>query len=896
MTRIAGGRMGAAAAVWLAWAALAFAGCTADPLGVRDGAVGDSGRQDGAGGDAAGDDVGPDGRVPSDGGEPDMADMADVGAGGAGGLDLAVDEGFDMAIDEGVGGGEVVEPPPFEQVAVTRRGSDTFFVWVDADGQVVSAEVDDDARIVDGPRVVAIPEVRPERVAALEVDGYPWVAFGAADAPVALFQVDLPEETRVELDGLFGPPLLAAASDGVLVIARTAEGALAWQRVSNELEVEPRVVDDFELDMPDDATAVSAGVVLFFSDAGQCLQIRDADWQAAGTFVCPGGNQSRLISDGQRALVSRIYAFGVDQNIGVTGLYEDTGDYRISFFELSSGTAFSNDGDERPVVGGRVIDQARRLVASVVGPRSTWDSVQSWTDTSEWPFDRVRAMARRTLPDRARTGRCAVGGARCSVADDCDEGACEGAAGSEYLVALGFRGDGRPRIQTFELRQRFLNQPAYDIEFDPGCIPVPEVCDGLDQDCDGSRDDGRCCAGDRISDVDYRWETDRPIATVVEDGRQRYAFVAGDVERNDAYRVMFRYADTYQWQGRTFGMRQFDDAPGDLRLTFNDAVDARFLLAAGGVTAMVARQYVEGGEGDWAVFMGHPDRTPEQGPPRAVAPLPGCSEVLAADTLNHRSIAANPAGEQFLVVCPEKIVRVYAVVGGLGNVEYLAEQFDIPEIGWATINRGGVAELDILLGYEVADEGAWAVRALTIEGDQPGEPEQGFLPLQLTLQRLRPNDAADPIHLHPVATRAPIQIRDSGQARLAFNQVEANGSARTEWRNVLLAPDPIRTVFSPASFRIFSTGEVPPAGDAETATAWWATDVTANNGLYNLWSTEPVFRVDAPVAYWYAAQGSYGNDLDNVDVSAYDVLIVSPTDDSGTNWRLVTRETDCTEL
>lgn len=885
----------------LAVLALALSGCVADPIGsVADDAEGTGGFDTGL--DAFGGDGG--GGAGGDGG-PDMRDMdpQDAADGDAPPVDA---EPVDMPIDEGTGGvpfdpcaeddvmpGEpVVEPPTHAQAAVTRRGSETYFVWVDDAGALVSLEVGEDGLATGDPEVIELPDVRPERVVAREVGGYPWVAYGALDAPIVVFQVDLPGLTRIELDGLFGPPLIAAAGDGIMVFGHTADGALAWRRVTNDLDVEPLIVDAYGLDMPDDVAGVQAGVVMLFADAGQCVQISDVDWQPSGTFVCPTGD-GRVISDGQRAIVSRVFTFGADQRIGVTGLYADTGNYSISFFETRAGTRFQGEGAERPVIGGRVIDGVRQISASVIGLNEAWDTVESWATTAEWPFDRTRALARRVLPDRVRQGTCTADAdrGRCLRNADCDDGPCVGGVGADHLLALDFRADGRPRVCTYPMNRRSVGDPAYDIDTARGCIPQPEQCDRIDQDCDGRLDDGRCCEGNDT--VRYTWTTPLPVATIQDGDGLRYEILVGDVELNNAYRVMYRLHDTTRWEGKVINLRQAPNAqPDAIQITFNNAIDGRFLLAAGGITGLVARHVeVEGGEPQWAIFMGHPSRGPDQFPPRPLALL-DCTDVLAADTLTHRSPAGgNAAGEQFVVVCPDKIVRVHAIEGG-ENVVYPTAAYGIPEggIGWATIERGE-SEVQILVGYE-AEPGFWAVRNVQLDGNSDAAPtvtEQ--VPAEVLSSD--PLARAWPIHRHPVFGRAPIQIIGDRSARLAFRTTDEGGSPITEWREVLLAPDPQRTVWSPRRFRIYSAGPVEPDPGFQSATGWWAADVTGNGGVYNLWSIEPVFVVQGEVATWYATGGSYGNDDQNLDIGRFDVAIITPTDDSDRNWRFITRESVC---
>lgn len=788
--------------------------------------------------------------------------------------------------------GPEVDPPDYTEVAVIRGGEASFFLWIDAAGDLLRLRVGADGR-AGAPERLESPAVRPETVVALDVGGHPWVAYGDATSPVVLFQVDLPRLTRTVLD-VHGPPLLAAAGDGVLVIGKDPEGALSWQRVDNDLTVEAPYVDRLGLELPDAAAGVPAGVVLGYDGPGQCIQIDDRDWRPSGNFLCPGG-QMQLLSDGRQTLISRLYTFGNDQSVGVRPLYARADDYRLGFFEVSAGTRFRAEGPRRPMVVARIYDGARRLVASVVDPEETWDTVETWTDTTDWPFARVRAMARRSLPALAREGTCDDGSA-CVLADDCGGDPCAGGVPAEHLLALDFLIDGRPRVRRYPMLRRRVGTPAYGIDRPDGCVPQVEVCDLLDQDCDRLVDDGLCCLS--TANISYRWTTLRAVAHTEENGRLSYDMLLADVQSNNAYRLLYRYADSDEWAGKTLNLRQDPSGvPGNLGIRFEGAREGRFLISAGGITGLVARQVeADGSDGDWALFLAHPNRVgPDDAPPRPVVPL-DCDEVLAADALVHASPAnqlGDGSGEQIVIVCPDKMLRIYTV-GGRPDGVYPFAGFSLTPVEWATIARTGEAELEVMVGYPVPGEGLWAVRVFEFDGEGHDPPRLGLVPGQLA--GMGPTDAAAPIHRHPVTGRPPIQIRPGPRARMAFEEQDARGNDITVWRDALLGPEPDRIVFSPRRFRLFASAAVEPEAGFAEATGWWAANVQGDDRLYGLWSTESVFELQGPIAAWYATQGTYFLDDQFFDISRYDLGIVFPThpdEADHTRFRFITRETRC---
>ncbi len=859
--------------------ALCCAACVADPLPLGDGGA---------------DDRGPDGEPPPDG--------------ALDGLDVAFDRGrppdavpvvpdaapdvLDAAPpvpDEGPIGPEV--PPPGEgEVAVTARAGETFFVWIDDAGDVIGLRVDADGEPGE-PTVLDAPARRPERVVAVTADGHPWVAYGSSDGPIVAFEVDLPRRTRRVLDALRGPPLLARAADGVLVIGTTADGALAWQRIDNDLRVEPPIVDPLGLPPPDDAAGIGSGVVLAWQGAEQCIQLDDADWRPTTNFLCRGG-QMRLLSDGRRALVSRVAAVGNDEAIVVESLFDHEEDFQVAFFELSAGTRFPVDGDERAVIGSRIIDGSRRLAVSVIGAGRSWDTAETWADASALPFDRVGAFARHTLPALAREGVC-PDGAACFGPLDCGRRACEGGVEADHLLALDFRVDGRPLVRRLPLVRRAIGQPPYAIPDPGGCLARAERCDLVDQDCDGRVDDGLCCLS--TANVSYRWHSLRPVARSMVDGAPRYDFLFADVNTNNAYHLLYRFEGTDEWTGKSIPLRQDPSGvPGNLGINFFGARDGRFAVAAGGIAGLVARAVDEDGvAGGWALFMDHPGRRIEEGDadaPRPLVPL-NCDRILAVDVLEHDSPASgNPDGEQVLVVCPDKMIRIYAVHPDRDGM-WTFERFTLPPVSWATINRRGRGRLEVMVGFEVPGEGGWAVRAFEFDSDSEEAPAVAVLPDALS--RLEGGEAAHPIYRHPIPGRPPIQVRSGSGARLAFAERDRLGNPVTAWRDALLGPAPERITFSPTAYRLFASGPVEPVAGFDEATGWWAVDVTGNDETFDLWSVAPIFKVQGPVAAWYATRGSYGLDDPLFSITRYDLGLIQPITEDDTQWRFVTRETRC---
>lgn len=852
-------------------------GCTADPvplpdLGGAGGFGGFDGRFDadpvdqGEDADGADDADVADGPLTDDMTAGDLGDL-DGGAGGMGGVPdmMAVDLAVDMEPDEGAGGGPAVEPPSFEVVAVSRRGQDTFFAWVDAAGQLVQVSVDAAGR-QGALEVVELPIQVPTRVVAHEAEGHPWVAYGAEGAPIVVYQPDLPQVTRIELDDLFGEPLLAPAGDGVLVFGQTEEGTVAWRRVSNELEVEPRVADALGIEAPTDAAEVAVGVVLMLGEEEQCIEISREGWQATTNFVC-AGDRARIVSDGQRALLTMLFQFGNSQRIGVRTLYGKTDEQRVAGLGLAQGLAYPMDGPRRPVIG---LNNTAQTQVSVIGPYETWDSLETWEDLSSSPFGRVRGLAQRALPGRASE------------------------AGAQWLVALDFRSDGLPRVRLLPLVRR----GAHSIEVDANCVARAEVCNLTDEDCDTLLNNGLCCMGVRPT-VSYRWTLpgNQTVAQVETPEGMRYEFLVADVENADAYRAVYRIAGTSRWEGKTFLLSQAGEAaPRELGVAFEGAVEGRMLLGAGGTHTLIARRApVEGGDqpGGYAVFFKNQSDNDPAAPRLKTAVDLDCSEVLAADVLDHSVPADGAGGEQIVVVCPDKIMRIHANVG-IMNAIYPVETLSLPRLAWATTMRTRSDQLWILVGYEFGGgEGYNVARFDIAAGGRPtpfGQPGGA-------LNLLTGFSAMNPIYLqplHPLDSRPPVQIIDERYVRVPFQETNVDGQESLVWREARLAPMPTRTehVRRFDGHQLFSAGPYIDATGAQV-TGWWVIELDDITQPYNLWAASPAFTITDPIAHWAVSRGPYDG-RQNASVYDHQVVIITSTDNGmGRSWLLRTRQAAC---
>ena len=120
----------------------------------------------------------------------------------------------------------------------------------------------------------------------------------------------------------------------------------------------------------------------------------------------------------------------------------------------------------------------------------------------------------------------------CTLDEECFSGAlCENRIESMTVDLVSFGMDNQPALNPIGMGERTLLSTATIFDEDPNCVPVPEACDGRDQDCDNSDDDGICChVSQGRSDVNLEWFSGAPVEE----------FHISDVGTESAYLVAYR--------------------------------------------------------------------------------------------------------------------------------------------------------------------------------------------------------------------------------------------------------------------------------------------------------------------------------------------------------------------
>jgi hypothetical protein len=826
-------------------------------------------------------DMGGTGGVGGEGGTGGTAGEGGMGgAGGTGGMGGAGGTGGGQGGMGGVGGagGMPYAAPDFDQVAATTIGSQTHLTWIEPDG-VRAAIIDGSGDLVDQSgatwRTVEAME-GATTVAATAASNFPFAAYATADGPVHLVALDTPNDPPLVLDVL-GAPRLAVIGDEagtLLVVGRDAEGAVAWQPITYDAgqgtyQAGALVHDIAGLPAVDDAVGTSAAFVLRFAAAGQCVSISGGG-QAVGNFPCiaaPG----RMLTDGETGLLTFVEERDIAGNSAlVYSVAPLFGAAAISPFPV--GLVPGEIAGDYPTVDSvwPVVNEVPggdegaepELRLSLLAHGSLWESTERW---AQWPHDDARAVIHR--PDTA--------------------------------LLVGFDADG-PTITPVPTEARAFQTTPYELpDLLDGCLPAPEICNALDDDCDGVADNGLCCESTNVADHTVRRLELPMVARIVPEGEEPppepelervvpQQFFLADVENQDAWRVAIRYEDVngatgwfaqlvYTSEDRRNDppeiLARFGDQPNAWPL---DAAEGIAFRATGGYNLLLARN----ADGHLIANWHHEQANPGNGDPKPVEDLdlgdspcgdldgdgqvdprpegaPDSWPVLAVDTIDHTDQAAS-----VLLVCPRKLMRLYPHDGRPNVSIPLLE--GTGTLSWASLTRTGGDALQVLYAWQNGDAYEAAQALFVSNQNRLGSPGV-LIPELLT----GGDQLATPIY--PQLLAPYVQVGD-GWARALVRQPD-----RTRIWQPVLAGAADRVAYAQGRGKIIGSRQ------ADDQTHFWIIDVQSNDTLdLNLWSTEPAYSVPGSPLWTEVLGGGYRD---------Y-VALFGPSQD-GSAWEVVTRRVQC---
>ncbi|MEE2787741.1 MAG: putative metal-binding motif-containing protein [Myxococcota bacterium] len=604
------------------------------------------------------------------------------------------------------------ETPLSEAPGVTRStlvygGGPAYFVWADDNG--IHHCTMDERGAWSGERVLVEDTGSTiTHVQSLRVAGTAWVAYGGPDMPIRLFQADRPAETLLVLGGmdetLVGRPLLAAAGNHLMVIAQNPEGVLAWSVIPADFVGRHvhYVASNFGRRAPQSAAGSQGGVLLRFDDAGQCVMVVGPDWSPAGNMACAFfegelfSNASKTLiwtkeprANGEFVMLRDVY--NVDEYSALGGYFGRT--------PYLTGNTYR--GHKPIAVSRRITKPASRLSdlqLTLVSHAGVWESMVTWAGIG-WPFAQTAAFGFVDAPDLESMGQCRDVEPETACASDVDceaqQSVCDGAANARHAVIVQVDVDGPPTITLVPMIERLRFGRPIVLSEDAQCTSKPEVCDGVDQDCDGVTDDGLCCQRAGQSNIEVRFPT-------VGEAEQ-FMFT----ERSHAqHMVLYRYEDDDQsmrWRGHNFayrtdlngerylsiegqsGLDQFSDCnrvprrnvsgyQTDCKNLGVNELEFEFELVAGegagavtsgGALAMIVRipqPWPEAGQ--WGLKWIHPTRNlkPVDDTNPFVALPAACDRILGMAALRRA-----PDEESVVVICPDRFLRFFANSGRVGE-------------------------------------------------------------------------------------------------------------------------------------------------------------------------------------------------------------------------------------
>lgn len=690
----------------------------------------------GAGGVGGGDPMGGDPMGGAGGSDPMGGDPGFGGISGVGGA--MVTPGVTQCAVPGRSLTASTTVPEYGEATAVFDGADIHFFWFEKSDVEVQDDNDVGAPGVyqctlgtdglfrgaavpvsdDTGQVDALDGLDAVNVVSARVRGTPWVAYGGDTLPIRVFQAHRVSTTLTIFDGqegrphLVGKPLVVAAGRDLMVFGRTpptdegSPGSPAWIRITAELELPAQLVDQPELRLPtlDAVVAVRGGLLARSSEAGQCVFIGDQDWTPSSNFYCRFG-AGGLLSDGQEALLWTRFDFRANgapvSRVGIwpTYTFNDESDtfYGVVSFEDEALLRFPAYNGLQPIVGERRHDLAgalsneRQSALTLVGVDEWWSSNADpvWTNQAEgrasgWPyFERTRVLATRypTVTD-------------CPVEVGCV---------ADTLNAVVFEhGTQGPQVGYIPLLQRVYEDGVPYGNPPSPCAPSPEICDGVDNDCDGQIDDGLCCLGELVTQFDFPQDVDAVDAEEIGPITQ---WLVNPNENGLDYWILYRHegvgeaAGTSSWGGfkwqieaRTSPSFWARNAP----LPFAQLGVGERLHPIGGKAATLMR------DDDGVLYLSWTHDTALVKDPVRIPDA--CQDYLAAGI-----IRSNQNRESLFLVCEDRMVRYYGHAGWPDLTYYWAEDCPggcdaqsyalgldsgVRRISWATVTQTPIPVVD----------------------------------------------------------------------------------------------------------------------------------------------------------------------------------------------------------
>ena len=202
-----------------------------------------------------------------------------------------------------------------------------------------------------------------------------------------------------------------------------------------------------------------------------------------------------LVGNGESARIWQLKRVGSELYVSLESLYYQDAELVVGKLETEDLLSWPRTRGLQPLLARRIVSEPSGrqgdLQLYLAGSDRLLESLTTWQ--TSFPFPNARALHVREA--EVVDGVCTASDATCTSDEDCfGNGAlCEGRLGPYVADVVQFEDRNQPTLSPIGLDTRVLRSTATIFDEKPGCIPVPEACDGRDQDCDGRQDDGVCC-------------------------------------------------------------------------------------------------------------------------------------------------------------------------------------------------------------------------------------------------------------------------------------------------------------------------------------------------------------------------------------------------------------------